>query len=79
MKAENAGEAQRLIWLVDVFYDSRVKLVISAATLPHELYVNPGHDVEFARTASRLIEMQSSNYLSLPHQTDSVNLSQTTT
>ena len=75
MKAEDAAAAQRFTWLVDVFYDNRVKLVISAATQPHELYTNAGHDTEFARTASRLVEMQSSNYLSLPHQSQNVTLS----
>lgn len=74
MTAENVAEAQRFTWLVDVFYDNRVKLVISAAALPHELYTNEGHDAEFARTASRLIEMQSKGYLSLPHQSEGVTL-----
>jgi cell division protein ZapE len=74
MPAENAAEAQRFTWLVDVFYDNRVKLVISAAVQPHELYSNPGHDAEFARTVSRLIEMQSKDYLSLPHQSEGVTL-----
>jgi cell division protein ZapE len=75
MTAADAAAAQRFTWLVDVFYDKRVKLVISAAVLPHELYINKGHDAEFARTASRLIEMQSKNYLSLPHQSEAVTLS----
>jgi cell division protein ZapE len=74
MAAEDAAAAQRFKWLVDVFYDKRVKLVISAAVLPHELYSNPGSDAEFARTASRLIEMQSKDYLSLPHQPEVVSL-----
>ena len=75
LTAEDAAAAQRFTWLVDVFYDNRVKLVISAAALPHELYSNAGQDGEFARTASRLIEMQSKDYLSLPHQSESVTLS----
>jgi cell division protein ZapE len=74
MTAEDAAAAQRFKWLVDVFYDKRVKLVISAAVLPHELYTNPGNDAEFARTASRLIEMQSKEYLSLPHQSEVIGL-----
>ena len=74
MSAEDAAEAQRFKWLVDVFYDKRVKLIISAAVLPHELYANPGNDAEFSRTASRLIEMQSKEYLSLPHQSEVVGL-----
>jgi cell division protein ZapE len=57
-----------------VFYDKRVKLVISAAVLPHELYIDPAQNGEFARTVSRLIEMQSTAYLGLPHQAESVTL-----
>ncbi len=74
MSAEDAAAAQRFKWLVDVFYDKRVKLIISAAVMPHELYTNPGNDAEFARTASRLIEMQSKEYLSLPHQSEVIGL-----
>jgi cell division protein ZapE len=74
MTVEDAAAAQRFTWLVDVFYDNRVKLVISSAVLPHELYSNPGRDAEFARTASRLIEMQSKDYLSLQHQSEGVTL-----
>jgi cell division protein ZapE len=74
MSAEEAAAAQRFTWLVDVFYDKRVKLIISAAVAPHELYSNPGHDAEFARTSSRLIEMQSKEYLSLPHQSEVTGL-----
>ncbi len=74
MTAEDADAAQRFKWLVDVFYDRRVKLIISAAVQPHELYSNPGNDAEFARTASRLIEMQSKEYLSLPHQSEVIGL-----
>ncbi len=74
MTAADAAAAQRFTWLVDVFYDKRVKLVISAAVLPHELYVDPAQNGEFARTVSRLIEMQSQAYLGLPHQAESVTL-----
>jgi cell division protein ZapE len=74
MSAEDAPALQRFIWLVDVFYDNRVKLVISAAAVPHELYIDAAQIGEFARTASRLIEMQSKGYLSLPHQSEGVTL-----
>lgn len=74
MTVEDAAAVQRFIWLVDVFYDNRVKLVISAAVLPHEIYGDAGQDGEFARTVSRLIEMQSKDYLSLPHQSEGVSL-----
>ena len=74
MKADDAAAAHRFTWLVDVLYDNRVKLVASAAALPHEIYSDAAHIGEFARTASRLIEMQSKNYLSLPHQSENVTL-----
>lgn len=75
MGAEEAAAAQRFIWMVDVFYDNRVKLVASAAAMPQGLCTNSMQATEFARTASRLVEMQSKDYLSLPHQTESVHLS----
>ena len=74
MTADDAAVARRFTWLVDVFYDNRVKLVVSAAALPHEIYSDAAQGGEFARTASRLIEMQSKDYLSLPHQTESMTL-----
>jgi cell division protein ZapE len=63
MSPKNADAARRFTWLVDVFYDARVKLVISAEAPPHELYVEGVNSAEFARTESRLIEMQSKQYL----------------
>jgi cell division protein ZapE len=74
MTADDAAAAHRFTWLVDVFYDNRVKLVISAAALPHEMYRDAAHNGEFARTSSRLMEMQSRDYLSLPHQTEGESL-----
>ena len=74
MTADDAAVARRFTWLVDVFYDNRVKLVVSAAALPHEIYSDAAQGGEFARTASRLIEMQSKDYFSLPHQTESMTL-----
>jgi cell division protein ZapE len=74
MSANEAAEAQRFIWLVDVLYDNRVKLVASAAAIPQQLCTNPEQNYEFSRTVSRLVEMQSQSYLELEHQTESVTL-----
>ncbi len=62
---KNADSARRFTWLVDVFYDDRVKLVLSAEASPDELFTEGVNSAEFARTASRLTEMQSSDYLQL--------------
>jgi cell division protein ZapE len=60
--------ARRLVSLVDEFYDRGVKLVVSAAAPPTTLYTGERLAFEFQRTASRLIEMQSHDYLARPHR-----------
>ncbi|WP_342360315.1 cell division protein ZapE [Terrarubrum flagellatum] len=75
------NEAKRFITLVDVFYERHVKLLISADADVDDLYVaERGHEAfEFARTASRLIEMRSEAYLALPHgAADSIGSGATT-
>ena len=65
MPVRMASEARRFTWLVDVLYDRRVKLIMSAAVPAHELYTEGPLVHEFPRTVSRLNEMQSSEFLAL--------------
>jgi cell division protein ZapE len=62
--------ARRFVLLVDEFYDRHVKLILSAAAPITELYDGERLRAEFGRTESRLIEMQSEDYLALPHRAD---------
>ena len=60
--------ARRFVELVDELYDRGVNLVVSAATPAIDLYDGERLRAEFARTESRLIEMQSEEYLAREHR-----------
>ncbi len=64
MPVRMASEARRFTWLIDVLYDRKCKLVISAEVPPEQLYTEGPMSHEFPRTVSRLTEMQSKEYLS---------------
>ncbi len=68
MSAAMASEARRFVWLVDVLYDRRVKLVVSAECPAAELYTEGAMVAEFHRTVSRITEMQSREYLEAPRR-----------
>lgn len=65
-EAERA-EARRLTWLIDVMYDFRVKFCATSQVPAEEIYLEGDFANEFVRTVSRMVEMQSEEYLKLPH------------
>ena len=67
MGPENRNEAARFVTLIDALYEYKVKLLASAAAMPDQLYIAGDGAFEFERTASRLAEMQSDDYLALGH------------
>lgn len=67
LTGELDNPARRFVALVDEFYDRKVKLVLSAAATADALYQGKRLEFEFQRTTSRLIEMQSADYLHAPH------------
>ena len=63
MNGDQRNEAKRFVTLIDALYEHKILLVCSAAAQPSALYVDGDGSFEFARTASRLVEMQSENYV----------------
>lgn len=67
MGPENRNEAARFVTLVDALYEHRVKLIATADAEPEALYATGDGRFEFDRTISRLMEMQSADYLAAGH------------
>ncbi|HYD81494.1 MAG TPA: cell division protein ZapE [Paucimonas sp.] len=63
MSAAMSSEARRFTWLIDVLYDHKVKLLMSAEVEPEQLYTEGVLANEFHRTVSRIVEMQSAEYM----------------
>ncbi|MEM7292840.1 MAG: AFG1/ZapE family ATPase, partial [Pseudomonadota bacterium] len=59
--------ARRFVNMIDEFYDSNVKVIVSADAAPEQIYEGKRLAFEFERTASRLREMQSTEYLAGEH------------
>ncbi|HET6182482.1 MAG TPA: cell division protein ZapE [Acetobacteraceae bacterium] len=69
LSPDNYDEARRFITLIDTLYEHRVKLLASAAAMPDQLYQRGENARMFERTASRLDEMQGSEWLAMEHLT----------
>ena len=67
MGPDSKDKAVRFITMIDTFYEKKVKFICSAAAAPATLYVDGEGSFEFERTVSRLMEMQSPEYLALEH------------
>jgi cell division protein ZapE len=68
LTTDMGNAARRFTWLIDVLYDHRVKLLLSAAVPADDLYQEGPNTQDFLRTVSRLIEMRTYEYMALPHQ-----------
>lgn len=68
LSPEKRNEAKRFVTLIDTLYEHKTKLVCTAAASPDKLYPAGDGSFEFARTASRLMEMQSEKYLAAGHE-----------
>jgi cell division protein ZapE len=65
LSRSNFNEAKRFVTLIDAAYEAKISLICSAATEPEMLYTEGEGSFEFERTASRLKEMQSKNWLNV--------------
>ena len=65
---ERRNEAKRFVTLIDALYERNAKLICTAAAPPDELYPAGDGSFEFERTASRLVEMQTPEYLGRSHK-----------
>jgi cell division protein ZapE len=60
---EKRNEAKRFVTLIDALYEHKVKLLVTAAAPPERIYAQGDGSFEFQRTVSRLMEMQSANWM----------------
>ena len=67
MSPESRNEAARFVTLIDALYEHKVKLLATADAEPEQLYAAGDGRFEFDRTISRLMEMQSADYLAAGH------------
>jgi cell division protein ZapE len=67
MGPDSKDKAVRFVTMIDTFYEKKVKFICSAAANPGGLYPEGDGSFEFQRTVSRLMEMQSPEYLDLDH------------
>ncbi|NDP42634.1 MAG: cell division protein ZapE [Aromatoleum sp.] len=67
MTSDMGDRARRFIWLIDILYDHRVKLIVASAVPPEALYTAGPNSREFPRTVSRLAEMRTHDYMAEPH------------
>lgn len=70
MGPDDRNEAARFVTLIDALYEHRVKLFAAADAEPADLYQAGDGSFEFERTVSRLMEMQSDDYMALGHGAD---------
>jgi cell division protein ZapE len=68
LNEDRRNEAKRFMTLIDTLYEYKVNLVMAAETAPQEIYRGPTHGFEFERTVSRLMEMQSDDYIDAEHR-----------